>query len=319
MTGLTVHMEPNPDGARPRFRLSHSTNDILKRCERKFQLMCLIPSLGEDQAGMYADLPFGTSVGTGIQEYIRTGDLDKAFFAGFMAYSPVVEDDPKKYSRKYIERAMFCIEAMANKWDTLPYRLLEFNGQPAIEVSFKIVLNEHGDYYCGHMDAAIWNEEKDLPGVIEIKTTGMSREDLSPLYKFSPQATGYSSILDVIMQQETNNFESTYFVAHLIRGSEWPDIKVLPYQKTRLDRMNWMMTVIMDLKHAIDCYENNFWPQRFQECLAYNRPCQYLETCNLSSWNDEQEAIGNEFGMSYNAKTDWQFEFNLKDIFEHAL
>ena len=71
----------------------------------------------------------------------------------------------------------------------------------------------------------------------------------------------------------------------------------------------------MDLNQLIQCWEQNFWPQRFQECLAFNRPCQYLNTCNMSSWNEEQEALGGEFGLHYNAGKDWEFEFHIKDLF----
>ena len=68
----------------------------------------------------------------------------------------------------------------------------------------------------------------------------------------------------------------------------------------------------------IKCWENNFWPQRFQECLAYNRACQYIDTCNLASWNEAQEETPEEFGLDYNADKEWQFNFNLDEVYEKA-
>jgi len=75
----------------------------------------------------------------------------------------------------------------------------------------------------------------------------------------------------------------------------------------------------MDLNKAIWCYENNFWSQRWQECLAYNRVCQYFDTCNMASWNQEQEDLKEEFGMPYNEGTDWEFEFTLSQVYEAAV
>ena len=316
LSRLNVKEEPGP-GERPRFRLSHSALDIYTRCERKYQLICWIPQ-DPEIAQENVDLVFGKAVGAGFQKYMETGDLDVALFTTLLAYHPFVEHPDTKQNRKYLERAFFAVEALSNKWDTLPYELMYFKGKPAIEVTFKVILNDYGDYYCGHMDAAAWNNHTNLPAVIEVKTTGLNREDLDPLYKYSPQALGYSMILDVIKDDLPNNFETVYTVAHLIRGNEWPDVKVLPFHKTKLDRLNWIMSVIGDLNTMIKCWENNFWPQRFQECLAYNRPCQYIDTCNLASWNEAQETTPEEFGLSYNADKDWQFEFTLDEVFEKA-
>lgn len=316
MTGLTAIAEPGP-GNRPRFRLSHSALDIYNRCERKYQLICWMPQ-DPEIAAQNVDLSFGKAVGSGFQKYMITGDLDAAIFETFMAYHPFIEHDSTKQNRKYLERAVFAVEALANKWDQLPYKLLYFNGKPAVEVTFKLILNDYGDYYCGHMDAAVMNEEINLPGVIEVKTTGLSRDDLTPLYKFSPQALGYSMILDVIKDDLPNNFETVYTVAHLIRGTEWPDVKILPFTKTKLDRLNWMMSLIGDLNRMIENWENNFWPQRFQECLSYNRACQYMETCNLASWNEAQAETPEEFGLDYNAGKDWEFEFTLDEVYRKA-
>lgn len=314
-TSTVVDLEPT-EGPRPRFRMSHSSNDLLHRCERKYQLSCCMPQ--EDRVGMYADLPFGTAVGTGFQEYVRTKDLDKALFATLLAYHPMVEDSDTKQNRKFLERAFMAVESLALKWDEQPYELLYLGERPAIELGYKVILNDYGDYFCGFQDIGVTNLVKDCPAVIEVKTTGMNREDLAPLYKYSPQALGYSCMLDTALPSQANNFETIYVVSHLHRGEIWPEARIIPFQKTRLDRMNWIMTIMMDLNKAIWCYENNFWPQRWQECLAYNRQCQYFETCNMSSWNQDQEDMGGEFGMPYNAGTEWEFEFTLDDVYRAA-
>ena len=314
-----VELEPPPEGgSRPRFRMSHSSNDLLHRCERKFQLSCCMPQADEDRIGMYADLPFGRAVGAGFQEYIKTGDLDKALFITLLEYTPLVEDPETKQNRKFLERAFLAVESLAIKWDECNYELLYIGDRPAIELGFKIILNDYGDYFCGFADVGVRNLDKEQAGIVEIKTTGMNREDITPLYKYSPQALGYSIMLDTILKQEDNNFETIYCVSHLHRGEVWPESRIIPFQKTKLDRLNWMMALMMDLEKAIWCYENNFWPQRWQECLAYNRVCQYFDTCNMSSWNQEQIDLDQEFGMPYNAGTDWEFEFTLAEVYEAA-
>ncbi len=309
-----VDLEPQP-GGRPRFRMSHSSNDLLHRCERKYQLSCCIPQSDEDKIGAYADLPFGRAVGAGFQDYIKTGDLDHALFITLLEYTPLVEDPDTKYNRKFLERSFMAVESLANAWNNTAYSLLDLDGRPALELGFKIILNDYGDYFCGFADVGVWNSNKEQAGIVEIKTTGLQRNDIDPLYKYSPQALGYSTMLDAIKPDAPNNFETIYCVSHLHRGEMWPESRIFSYQKSKLDRLNWMMTLVMDLNKAIWCYENNFWPQRWQECLAYNRVCQFFETCNMTSWNQEQIDAGKEFGMAYNADKDWEFVFTLDDIF----
>ncbi len=313
-----VELEAVEAGPRPRFRMSHSSNDLLHRCEKKYQLACCMPTSDEDRIGMYADLPFGRAVGAGFQDYIKSGDLDHALFITLLEYTPLVEDADTKQNRKFLERAFMAVESLAVKWDKTDYELLYIDDRPAIELGFKIILNDYGDYFCGFADVCIWNRKKEQAGVLEIKTTGMNRDELAPLYKYSPQALGYSTMLDAVLKDQPNNFETVYAVSHLHRGEIWPESKMLPYQKTRLDRLNWGMTLMMDLNKAIFCYDNNFWPQRWQECLAYNRVCQYFETCNMSSWNQEQDDLAQEFGMPYNAGTDWEFTYTLAEVLEAA-
>jgi hypothetical protein len=318
-TESVIDLEPGPEpGSRPRFRMSHSSNDLLHRCERKYQLACCMPG-DEDRIGMYADLPFGAAVGTGFQTYVKTSDLDQALFATLLAYHPLVEDDTSKQNRKFLERAFLAVESLALKWDECPYELLYIGERPAIEMGFKIILNDYGDYFCGFMDIGVWNRVKAQAGVVEVKTTGINREDITPLYKYSPQALGYSCMLDTALPSQANNFETIYAVSHLHRGEIWPESRIIPFQKTKLDRLNWIMMLTMDLNKAIWCYENNFWPQRWQECLAYNRVCQYFDTCNMASWNQEQEDLKEEFGMPYNEGTDWEFEFTLSQVYEAAV
>lgn len=317
---LAVELEPHPDPEvkRPRFRMSHSSNDLLHRCERKYQLSCCMPQSDTEKIGMYADLPFGRAVGAGFQRYIETGDLDQALFTTLLEYEPLVEDPDTKQNRKFLERAFMSVESLSNKWDELDYELLYLNGKPAIELGFKIVLNSHGDYFCGFADVCIRNKTKGQAGVLEVKTTGMNRDDLTPLYKYSPQALGYSTMLDTVINDGNPNFETVYAISHLKRGEVWPESRILPFQKTRLDRLNWGMLLMMDLNKAIFCWENNFWPQRWQECIAYNRICQYFETCNMSSWNQDQDDLAEEFGMPYNSGTEWEYEFTLAEVLEAA-
>lgn len=314
-SAITIDLEEPPKpGGRPRFRMSHSSNDLLHRCERKYQLSCCQDE--ETKPGLYADLPFGRAVGAGFQDYIKTGDLGHALFITLLEYEPLVEDPDTKQNRKFLERAFLAVESLSIKWDETNYDLLYMQGRPAIELGFKIILNDYGDYFCGFADVGVWNKDKNQAGIVEVKTTGLNRDDLTPLYRYSPQALGYSIMLDTALATQASNFETIYCVSHLHRGEIWPESKVIPFQKTRLDRLNWMMMLIMDLNKAISCYENNFWPQRWQECLAYNRVCQYFDTCNMTTWNQQQIDAGEEFGMPYNAGTDWEFVFTAQEVFE---
>jgi hypothetical protein len=256
-------------------RLSHSTLETLNSCERKFQLDKLLQGGRKDES---EHTVFGRAYGVGIASYLVTQDADRSIFEAWLAYWPELETE-----KKNIPRLVSALEASFVTADTLlmEYEVATFNGRPAVELSFRLNINEHY-YFVGYIDVVLRNRFTGVYYVLDAKTTGLQLYDLEPLYKHSGQTLGYSVALDRIVGSEQSSYGVLYFVAQL--GKEFKaKTHVMPFNKTLLDRLNWFVTLGMDVKHLTEMAELNIYPKRHSGCLRYNKACMYFGTCHLHS------------------------------------
>lgn len=256
-------------------RLSHSTLEVTKSCERKFQQDKLLENGTKDET---EHTVFGKAYGVGIAAYFVTQDRDKAIFHAWLAYWPILETDKKNEVR-----LVTALEASFSKADNLliDYEVAIFNMAPAVELSFRLNISTHY-YFVGYIDIVLRNRWSGIYAVLDAKTTGLLLFDIEPLYKLSGQTIGYSIALDKIVGKEQASYKVIYFVAQLMQNNQ-TKIQVLEYPKTLLDRLQWFMTLGMDIKHLELCESLNFYPRRSSACLSYNRPCRYFGTCHMSS------------------------------------
>lgn len=255
-------------------RLSHSSLETLLTCERKFQLdKLLITDVQRDET---EHTVFGRAFGAGIAAYMVTQDSDMALYQAWLSYWPELESEKKSQTRCFAALMSAFIEL-----DTLlmDYEVVSFNDKPAVELSFRLKINERY-YFVGHIDIVVKNKYSGMHYVFECKTTGMNLLDLAPLYKNSGQALGYSIALDKITGEKQASYGVIYFVAQM--GKHYKaNIHVLPYEKTLTDRLNWFLTLGMDVKRLEQMEELNVYPKRGGSCLNYMRPCKYFGICNL--------------------------------------
>ena len=275
-------------------RLSNSTIDLINTCERKFQLEKLLESgnTREDSA----DTVLGSAYGIGIATYFITQDKTLAHFKAWMAYYPELETDKKNQNRCF--NALECTFAIIdNLLDN--YELVYFNGKPAAELSF-CLFTDKDYYFVGYIDIVLRHKWTHKYVVIDAKTTGLELENLDPLYKNSAQLVGYSIVLDSIVGKEQADYDVIYLVAQL--GREWtPKIKVLTYSKTLLDRLNWFITLGLDIEKVELMKSLNVYPKRGGSCLKWNRPCKYFNTCDFHSSDvpKVKEQDTNEYDFYY--------------------
>ena len=140
---------------------------------------------------------------------------------------------------------------------------------------------------------------------MEVKHTGLNIFDLSPLYQNSGQALGYSIVLDKIVGEAQSNYEVLYLAGQLGAGNGFtPKIHTMIYPKNLQDRLNWFITLGMDVERLHMMLENNVFPLRGSNCLQYMRPCKHLGVCNLHGFDEYKEEIEDTIIYDFNYKLD---------------
>lgn len=280
-------------------RLSHSTLQILHTCERKFQLdKLLVNEMAKEES---EHMSFGKGFGAGVATYLVTQDASRALYEGWLAYWPEIETD-----KKSIARCIAAIEAAIPALDKIlmDYEVVSFQGKPAVELSFR--LNTKSNYYyVGYIDAVLKNRYSGTHVVFECKTTGLQLYDLSPLYQNSGQALGYSIVLDKIVGEPLANYGVLYFVAQL--GKDFmPKVQSFEWTKTLTDRLNWFVSLGLDIEHLERMAAMNIYPKRGESCLQFNRPCRNFGICSLHTLDIPKEIEPD--------KIEYQFVYNLEEL-----
>lgn len=284
---------------KPLIRLSHSAFETLHTCERKFQLERLLDS-GFEREDSPASVG-GKCFGAGVQEYLLSQDKEKALFKAWLAYWPQLEDS-KRSQAKYInalEQSFATLDQLL-----MDYELATFEGKEAIELSFRLN-TESNYYYVGYIDAVLRHRRTGRYAVFEIKTTALALHDITPNYKNSGQALGYSVVLDRIAGEQNTQYDLLYFVCQMGKGYE-NKYHVLPFKKTLLDRLNWFLTLGLDIQRLEQMEELGIYPKRGGNCLQYMRPCPHFNTCSLHSFDKPKEIEPDEI--------EYQFVYALDDL-----
>lgn len=280
-------------------RLSYSTMNTLDTCERMYQLDHVLDNGAPREESEH--FSFGHGFGEGVAHYLVNQDKDAALLTAWLAYWPQVETEKKNQAK--------CINALNVAFSALDdilqdYEVVEFEGKAAVELNFRLNIDKTY-YYAGHIDVVLKHRWSGQYFIFEVKTTGLALHDIDPLYKNSGQALGYSIALDRIVGQKLSSYGVVYFVAQL--GKDYnPVMKVLAYEKTLLDRLNWFMTLGLDVERLHRMADLNVYPKRGGSCLNYMRPCRHFGICGLHGMDRVAPYVRD--------KEVYQFEYDMDDL-----
>jgi PD-(D/E)XK nuclease superfamily len=289
-------------------RLSHSALETLLICERKFQLDRLL--VGGEKHGDSDHTLFGRAFGAGIATYMLTQDQDKALYEAWKEYPDVLDMESKKKTEWHAYNMLIAsfphLDNLLQDWE-----LAYFNGKPAVELSFRLNIDSKF-YFVGYVDIVLKNKWDGRYAIMENKTTGLNLISLDALYQNSGQALGYSIVLDKIVGEEQTDYTVLYFAGQLGSGNGFqPVIHTLPYPKNLNDRLNWFISLGMDVERLHRMLELNVFPLRGKSCLNYMRPCSHLGTCSLHAL--DQYKVEEEDTIVYD------FVYNLDEVIEDHL
>jgi hypothetical protein len=290
-------------------QLSYSSVLTLHECPRKYELY----KLGASQRALSKDetitFSFGDAVGDAIQQYFMGWSYEKILLHMFLSWPDPIWDSHSKY-RKSLPEGIIAFQkfqalvatGMFEGWEILTYE-----GRPAAELSFCIDLPD-GFRYRGHVDLVLRKPSTGEIRVLELKTTGAAT--LNPTtYKNSFQAIGYSIVLDAMAPDI-----SSYEVLYLVYQTDIRTYTPLPFEKTYLQRAEWIRQLLLD-KDLVSLYHSNeLFPKHGESCVQYGRDCTYLPICNLST-----DSVTKEFSPRNVDTTDYQITVSIMDLIDTQL
>ena len=272
------------------YRLSHSTLDTLHACEKLFQLSRM--SDLEEVREMSPAAIRGTAFGAGVQEYLLSGDMNKALITCWLEYWPNEEDRPTVSCWRTLNNLILCQNALDEIRYT--YEVAVFNSKPAIELSFRLNRQDSKYYYVGFVDIVLIHKTTGVYYILEIKTTGYKISDLRPVYQNSGQGLSYSIVLDKIAGEAQSHYGVLYLVVREKYKDPIPDVYLFDFKKTLVDRLKWFSTLAMDMNHLDQMEALSFYPTRGHSCIRFNRPCYYFNNCQLESLTQQKRPVPEE-------------------------
>lgn len=277
--------------------LSYSMEQHLIACPRKFKLMKLrADSEGDEpETEPNADFAFGHAVGAGVAEYDKTGSLNAAIFAAFLAWNiDLLAESPKKDYRD--PKKSFAHAVWALKLYESFYQEQGLDEYEVVNVEATIGVDlEDGYFYVGHIDELLKHRETGRFKVKENKTTVFDSVDPA-LYANSDQALSYAVVVDAYGEAEYDVFYCVYSST----SQRWID---MPFVKSALAKAEWLQTQLLLTSELEEYSRINFFPKRGAACFNFSRRCEYFETCDFNS--------DRVFGKKY---SELEFARNFADI-----
>jgi hypothetical protein len=290
--------------------LSHSSVLLLHKCPRKYELYKLLG--GKQEADNHLD--FGDVVGRGIQEYLISGSLNKAYMVMFLAWPKALDDEDGQRDKKTFWFALNAIDKFAGYRNSIlgRYQLAYFDGKPAAELGFSIDLGD-GFYYRGFLDALLVDKMRNELLVLECKTT-KNREVHPAMYENSSQGLGYSLISDAISKALGTRMEGQFKVHYCVFKTGEMEWQPMPFTKSHTDRALWIQDMLNDKNRVVEYHKNGYFPMHGETCYDFFRPCPHFGTCKSKYLVDMDEVVEKK-----DEPSKYAFSYSIEQIIEAQL
>lgn len=297
-------------------QLSHSSDNLLHACPRKYELYKLlphVPGLVEEDDHHTA---FGSTVGIGIAELLTSRSINKATLLALTSWSNLLDSDDGERDRKTFWHAIHALNRFQGYQATElgHMELASLNGRPATEIGFTIEAGD-GFSYRGYIDAVLRDTRTSELVVYENKTT-KSRVINEATFKNSGQALGYGLILDKIASQMGMVLKSSYRVIYGVYKTGEMDWEFLKFMKSHTQRARWIKNLLINKQFIADRAADNYFPMHGESCYSFFRQCPYFGICEVG--NDKMFPRGNA-AVKLERKEKYDFQFDLLEIIDSQL
>jgi len=255
--------------------LSHSSLCLLHTCPRKYQLQKLWPEYVKEES---IHLSYGSMFGEGLQSLLAGYSLQESVLRASTHWNLDLFDFEKSKSFWHCIAALEKFEQIRADSALADYEVVMYNGKPACELGFCIQLPD-GFYYRGYIDIVMQHKLDGSYLVVDAKTSGAKYSNPAK-YQNSPQAIGYSTVMDVVAP-DCNQFNVMYFEYLTELGKFVDHTFMVDY----LSRANWIRDILLDVEtmKMYDAYDE--WKMHGESCTAYSRACQYIDCCTMKTAN----------------------------------
>lgn len=264
--------------------LSYSRLQTFHTCPRKFLLREVVAA----DAGFAGNThtAFGSAFGAGVQEVLRSGNLQRGLLAGFASWDAPYDAEEKK-ANKNIWTALIGIEKFYNyiypELQEAGYELATYKGKPGNELFFLVWYGERYNHQ-GHIDIVLYNRKTNKLVVLELKTT--SKESHPADWQNSEQTLGYSVVLDAMAAEigAVAGWEVEYLIYNPAISKDNPEnawgFTNYTFQKSDLLKTEYIISTLQDIKTIELMFDNEHFPKRGNACITWNRVCDYFGRCD---------------------------------------
>lgn len=311
-----------PDDVRQHLKtLSHSTDEVLNDCSRKFEIQKLRSKFGAMEFGEGDfHLDFGSIVGIGVQEYMKNKSEDEAYWAMFRNWKNSIDTDEGADKKKTFWHSLIAVDKFKyfKETELRHYDLVSFDGSPATELGFTIDCGD-GFFYRGFLDMLLWNSLGEVLVPWEGKTEGGYPEPNEAAYRNKGQHKGYKLVIDAVSRRLglpiLNQYKAIYGVYKPMK-EEWFQFQ-FPTSNVTLAR--WIKGLIIQKERIMMMAESNFFPINGASCFKFYKQCKYFGTCEA----DDSVLFGKNWEKVEprveDMKKVYKFHFKLDELVETLL
>ena len=255
--------------------ISNSSLCSVHSCPRRYQLTKLYPLATRD-ATIHTE--FGKAFGEGMQVLLSGSSLQDAVLSAVPLWTLDLEEEEKGKSFWHCITALEKFSLIMQTSALSEYEVARFGPEqkPACELSFSIALPD-GFYYRGYVDIVMRHRLTGTYLVVDIKSTGSNY--INPAkYTHSTQALGYSVVMDHVAPGQ-----SQYEVMYYEYSTSTHKFTDHIFMIGNLQRAEWLRDLLLDIQIMKLYNTYSEWPKHGESCLSYNRPCQFLDVCTMST------------------------------------
>lgn len=286
------------------FRVSYSSLNTAGSCLRKFEFNKLYPRKRRDSEEQFA-ADVGKALHRAVQHYLIHGDPDAALWQLMLSFPYIWEYHQTRDDRS-LEAAVATLDEIVDSYDMTEWELVQIRLEdgtivPAIEVPFEIRLggltlsDGRQIVYTGWIDAVMRHKGTGLIRTLDIKTHRSTLRDSTAKYKYDSQQIPYGIIVEHLQANSIDEFEVLYLDCYVDLVE--PRVTLYPFLKDHTDLQEWMMDILLEIRRIQTAHQMDYFPRTHGGCLAWNRPCYFLDVCEtrnkeaIQAWLLEGEEI----------------------------
>lgn len=267
-------------------RLSNSTVELFRSCQRKFEFRKLFKHPAYEDS-IAAEV--GKCLHTGYQNWLMYQDRDRAIMAMMLEYPVKLQvsdsDDRSIYAAYATLNSLF--DSVNLQQYEIATLVIDGEMRPAIEVPFEfrisgIALDQAGLIpitYVGKIDAILFDRITQRYIVVDIKTTRRKLNDMTATYFFDEQALPYGMILEKLLGLEDQSFDVTYLSVFVDLMA--PVATPYTFSKNKEYVEDWARGLMVDIQLMRTYFDIGWFRRDAGACQSWGKNCPYFDFCQV--------------------------------------